>query len=358
MVESVAGFNKKGDVCFVYATKDSPLQRNLYSVNLKNDKISRITLDDGTHYVQINEEGNRFIDAYSSTRDAYRIVLRDEKGKIIKELAKAENPIDKLDNAPTITIDTLHASDGTVLYTRMICPKNMDKSKKYPVVVYVYNGPHAQLITDSYTAGGGLFLEYLASQGYIVWTLDGRGSANRGYEFESAIWHRCGKIEMEDQLRGIEYLKTLPYVDKDRIGVDGWSYGGFMTLSLALNHPEIFKVATAGGPVIDWKWYEVMYGERYMGTPENNPEGYAASSVLNLIDNIQEDQHILVMQGYIDNTVVAQHSLEFIRQCVEKKKPIEYFMYTAHEHNVMGKDRTELFKKIFNYYETNLKAHK
>ena len=296
-----------------------------------------------------------FIDSYTSTDEAYRVVLRNQKGEIIKELVRCEDPMEKLDNNPTIIIDTLHAEDGTVLYTRMIRPKDFNPHKKYPVIVYVYNGPHAQLITDSYTAGAGYFLPFLATQDYIVWTLDGRGSANRGYEFESAIWHQCGKVEMQDQMRGINYLKSLPYVDSERIGIDGWSYGGFMTLSLALNNPDVVKVATAGGPVIDWKWYEVMYGERYMGTPENNAEGYESSSVLNLIDNMKENQHILVMQGYLDNTVVPQHSLEFIRQCVVKKKPVDYFMYTSHEHNVRGKDRVELYKKIFHYYEDYLK---
>lgn len=355
MVNEIAGFNKKGTECFFYGTKDSPLERNFYSVNLKDGKITRITPEHGTHYVIFNEEGTRFVDSYSSTDVAFKSVLLDNKGKILKEFDVCEDPFAKLDNAPTITIDTLRGIDGTLLYTRMIKPKNFDPNKKYPVIIYVYNGPHAQLITDSWTAGAGNFLPFLATQDYIVWTLDGRGSANRGYEFESAIWHQCGEVEIQDQMRGVEYLKSLPYVDKERIGVDGWSYGGFMTLSLALRNPETFKVATAGGPVIDWKWYEVMYGERYMGTPENNAAGYEKSSVLNYIDNIPSNAHILVMQGYLDNTVVAQHSLEFIRLCVEKKKPVDYFMYTNHEHNVRGRDRVELYKKIFNYYEDYLK---
>lgn len=355
IVNDIAGFNDKGTVCYVYATKDSPLERNFYAIELKNGKMTRITLDHGTHNVAFNPSGTMFIDSYSSTDVAYRIVLRDRKGNIIKELDKAQDPFDNIDNKPTITIDSLIAKDGTVLYTRMIKPKDFNPNKKYPVIVYVYGGPHAQLITDYWTAGAGNFLPYLATQGYIVWTMDSRGSANRGYEFESAIWHNCGTQEIEDQMLGIEYLKSLPYIDSERIGVDGWSYGGFMTLGLTLRNPGVFKVATAGGPVIDWKWYEVMYGERYMGTMQDNPEGYKNASILSYIDNMAEDTHILVMQGYQDNTVVPQHSLEFIRLCVEKKKPVDYFMYTNHEHNVRGKDRVELYKKIFNYYEDYLK---
>ncbi len=355
MVEEIAGFNDKATELYFYGTKDSPLERNFYSLNLKKGNITHITTDHGTHYVTFNKKGTLFIDTYTSTDEAYRVVLRDNKGKIIKELLRCDNPINALDNAPTTIIDSLRTENGTLLYTRMIRPKDFDPNKKYPVIVYVYNGPHAQLITDSYTAGAGYFLNFLATQGYIVWTLDGRGSANRGYDFESAIWRQCGKVEMQDQMTGINYLKSLPYIDSTRIGIDGWSYGGFMTLSLALNNPNVVKVATAGGPVIDWKWYEVMYGERYMGTPQNNAEGYANTSVLNLIDNMNENQHILVMQGYLDNTVVPQHALEFIRECVVKKKPVDFFIYTSHEHNVRGRDRVELYKKIFHYYEDYLK---
>ncbi len=355
IVNDIVGFNDKGTIVYIYATKDSPLQRNLYAVNIKDGKMQRITLDHGTHTVVFNKKGTRFIDSYSSTDVAYRVVLRNEKGEIIKELDRAEDPFDKISNKPIITIDSLVANDGTILYTRMIKPKNFNPNKKYPVIVYVYGGPHAQLITDYWTAGAGNFLPYLATQDYIVWTMDSRGSANRGYEFESAIWHNCGEKEIEDQMLGIKYLQSLPYVDSERIGVDGWSYGGFMTLGLTLRNPGTFKVATAGGPVIDWKWYEVMYGERYMGTPEDNEDGYNNSSLLSYIDNIPDDVRILIMQGYQDNTVLPQHSLEFIRHCVEKKKNVDYFMYTNHEHNVRGKDRVELYKKIFQYYEDYLK---
>lgn len=355
MVEDIAGFNKKGNICYFYATKDSPLERNLYGVNLKNGQIERYTPEHGTHYVTFNEEGTLFIDQFTSTDVAWATIVYDDKHRVVKQLERCDDPFDKLSNKPNIEIDSLLLSDGTLVYTRMIKPKDFDANKKYPVLVYVYGGPHAQLITDSWTAGAGNFLPFLSTKGYIIWTMDSRGSANRGYEFESAIWHRCGTQEVQDQMEGIDYLKSLPYVDSTRIGIDGWSYGGFMTLSMTLRNPGVFKVSTAGGPVIDWKWYEVMYGERYMGTPEDNPQGYKTSSVLSYIDNIPSDAHILVLQGYQDNTVVPQHSLEFIRQCVEKKKPVDYFMYTSHEHNVMGKDRVELYKKLYRYYEDFLK---
>ena len=304
------------------------------------------------HNVAFNSKGNLFIDTYSNYNEVSSITkLIDNKGKNLKIINQSEEPWKNFDK-PRIEISTIKAKDGTELYYRMIKPMNFDANKKYPVFVYVYGGPHAQMITDSWTGGSGNFLMFMAQQGYIVWTVDNRGSANRGYEFESAIWHNCGTIEVSDQMDGVNYLKTLPYVDKDRIGVDGWSYGGFMTISLKLKNPGVFKVASAGGPVIDWKWYEVMYGERYMGTPENNPEGYKNASLLNYIDNLQGK--LLIFQGYQDNTVVPQHSIEFIRNSVKKGKLVEYFLYPDHEHNVRGKDRINLYQRIYQYYKENL----
>lgn len=226
----------------------------------------------------------------------------------------------------------------------------MEAGKKYPVFVYVYGGPHAQLVTDTWMSGG-LFLQYMAQRGFVVFTVDNRGSANRGFEFESVIHRNLGKAEMADQLKGIEYLKTLPFVDADRIGVDGWSYGGFLSVNLKLNYPEIFKVATGGGPVCDWKYYEVMYGERYMDTPEQNPDGYKAASLIEQAGKLQGK--LLIIHGGIDNTVVWQHSQHFLKACIDQKKQLDYFVYPTHEHNVGGIDRGHLFRKIASYHEEN-----
>ncbi len=351
LINSIEGFNKKGTEFFFYATKDSPLEQNLYAYNFKTKKIRRLSPEKGTHYVSFNSEGTLFLDNYSSSIEPRRIVLYDNKGKEIKQLHKSENPWQNLD-MPQIDVFTIKAKDGMDLYARMIKPANFDASKKYPVLVYVYGGPHAQLITETWLSGANNFFLFLAQQGYIVWTVDSRGSANRGYEFESAIWRNCGSIEVSDQMDGVNYLKTLPYVDANRIGVDGWSYGGFMTISLMLKNPGVFKTATAGGPVIDWKWYEIMYGERYMSSPEDNPEGYKKSSLLNYADQLQGK--LLVIHGAQDPTVVMQHSLEFIRSCIKAGKQVDYFIYPDHEHNVRGKDRIHLYEKIYEYHKSNL----
>lgn len=351
MINSIEGFNDKGNEVYFYATKDSPLEQNLYACNLKNKKIRRCTPEKGTHHVRFNSAGTLFLDSYSSSSQARRVVMYNDKSKEIKQLHQSEDPWSKLDK-PQIDVFTIKAKDGTDLYARMIKPINFDANKKYPVIVYVYGGPHAQLITDTWLSGANNFFLFLAQQGYIVWTVDSRGSANRGYEFESAIWRNCGSIEVSDQMDGVNYLKSLPYVDAERIGVDGWSYGGFMTISLKLKNPGVFKTATAGGPVIDWKWYEIMYGERYMSSPEDNPEGYEKASLLNYANQLEGK--LLVIHGAQDPTVVMQHSLEFIKRCIKNGKQVDYFIYPDHEHNVIGKDRIHLYEKIYQYHKENL----
>ena len=235
----------------------------------------------------------------------------------------------------------------------MIKPINFDSNKKYPVIVYVYGGPHAQLITDSWLGGAGLFLNYLAEQGYVVFTLDNRGTANRGRDFEQIIHRNVGLHEMEDQMVGVNYLKSLSFVDSTRIGVNGWSYGGFMTISMMLDNPGVFKVGVAGGPVIDWKYYEVMYGERYMDTPQENPEGYENSNLLNKVDKLEGK--LLIIHGTKDPTVVWQNSLQFIKQAIDQDKDIDYFVYPGHEHNMRGMNRAHLYKKIASFFDVYLK---
>ena len=264
----------------------------------------------------------------------------------------SENPLKDYNLGETEIIE-LKADDNTPLFAYLIKPSDFDPNKKYPAIVYVYGGPHAQLVTDSWLAGAGLFLNYMAQQGYVIFTLDNRGSANRGKKFEQAIFRNVGTVELADQMKGVEYLKTLPYVDTEKIGVDGWSYGGFMSISLMLKHPDVFKVGCAGGPVIDWKYYEVMYGERYMDTPQDNPKGYKNASLLNQVDNLKGK--LLIIHGTSDPVVVWQHSQAFLKTAIEKGKQLDYFIYPGHEHNVSGIDRAHLYKKIQTYFDDYLK---
>jgi len=333
------------------ATADGPLQKNIYSYNLKKETMTRISPDHGTHGARISSDGKYILDYYSSTDVTREYKLFNNKGKTIRVLQQDANSLADY-KMGDMSIFTLKAEDGTDLYCRLIKPVDFDNTKKYPVIVYVYGGPHAQLITDSWLGGARLFLYYLAQKGYVVFTLDNRGSANRGRDFEQTIFRNCGTAEITDQMTGVGYLKTLSYVDADRIGVDGWSYGGFMTVSMMLREPGVFKAAVAGGPVIDWKYYEVMYGERYMDTPQTNPEGYKNASLLNYVDKLEGK--LLIIHGTNDPTVVWQNSLQFLKEAVNKGKQLDYFVYPGHGHNVRGIDRAHLYEKITNYFMDNL----
>jgi dipeptidyl-peptidase-4 len=349
VITEFKGFDSKNTKMYFMATKDSPLENNLYSVNLKSLKITRLTNEAGTHHITFNKTKSLFFDRFSSLDIVSKYQIADTKKGAVKKVLKADTETLKDFTLGEMTIDKLKADDGSDLYYRLIKPVNFDPKKKYPVIVYVYGGPHAQLVKNAFLGGGGYFLQALAAKGYVVFTLDNRGSANRGFAFESGIHRQLGVIEMQDQMKGIEFLKQQSYVDTTRIGVHGWSYGGFMTTSLMLNHPETFKVGVAGGPVIDWKYYEVMYGERYMDRPEENPEGYKNSSTLNKVKNLKGQ--FLIIHGTMDPTVVWQNSQMFVKKCVTNQKQLDYFIYPDHEHNVRGYDRMHLENKIAKYFD-------
>ena len=357
-VEGFIQFDKKGENIFVYANKSNLAGRDAYRLNLKKGTMECLTMQEnglhGTHTIALNEQGTAWVDLWSSVDVPMRADLRDLKHKnVVHTFFTAENPLRDY-TMPGVQLGTLKAADGkTDLYYRLITPPNMEKGKKHPTLVYVYGGPHSQLVTDSWLGGGNLYFMRLAQQGYVVFTLDNRGTDNRGFEFESCTHRHLGEIEMADQMEGVKFLQSLPYVDKDRMGVEGWSFGGFMTITMKLAHPEVFKVGCAGGPVVDWKWYEIMYGERYMDTPQENPEGYEAASLLNKAQDLEG--RLMVIHGAEDNTVVWQHSLEFIERCINNYKQVDYFVYPHHEHNVLGRERLHLYQKMFQYYEDFLK---
>lgn len=353
VVKRILGLDASGKNVLVEGTDESGLNVYVYSAGLSNAKVKQLTKEEGVHHAELSEDGSLFIDTYSNlTTPSVTQIVETQKGKVVKELLKAENPL-KDYTIGTTELITLKAKDGTPLHGRVIKPSNFDKSKKYPVIVYVYGGPHAQMINNSWLASTRLWMYYAAEQGYIVFTLDNRGSANRGLDFENVIHRRLGDVEMEDQLLGVEYLKKQPFVDAARMAVHGWSFGGFMTTSLMLRQPGTFQVGVAGGPVTDWKFYEIMYGERYMDTPEENPEGYDKSSLLNYADKLEGD--LLLIHGTIDDVVVMQHNFSLIQKFVEAGTLVDFFPYPMHPHNVRGKDRVHLMKKVLTYIDDKLK---
>jgi dipeptidyl-peptidase 4 len=346
VVKKIIGFNNDGKEVIVEGTGEDPRENHAFIFNIKTGNMRKLTQSPGTHRLQLSSDGKKLMDSYSSITIPRNVDIVDVKTTKAKRIFSADNPLIDYKHGMTEFLK-LASVDGSDLYGRIIKPANFNKKKKYPVLVYVYGGPHAQLVTNSWMAGSSMWMSWMAEQGYLVFTLDGRGSANRGFEFESGIHRQLGKLEMEDQMIGVDYLKSLSYVDPNRMAVHGWSFGGFMTTSLMLKKPGTFKCGVAGGPVIDWKWYEVMYGERYMDRPEQNKEGYGETSLLDKVGGLEGD--LLMIHGTVDDVVVMQHNLAFVKACVDEGVQVDFFPYPNHKHNVRGKDRIHLMTKVLNY---------
>ena len=341
---------------FVYysSAEVQPIDSHLFKVEIATGKQTRLTQTEGWHTTSVSHSGKYFIDTYSSLKVPRIVEVGRTDGKPAREIFRAEDPTVGY-NYSEITIGTVKSADGKYdNYYRLIKPLDFDPTKKYPVILYVYGGPHSQMVQNTYLAQLRRWEMYMAQRGYVVFVMDNRGTQNRGAEFEKAIHRQCGQAEMADQMAGMEWLMSHDWVDKERIGVHGWSYGGFMTISLITNYPDVFKVGVAGGPVIDWKWYEVMYGERYMDNVHNNPEGFAKTSLINKATSLKGK--LLICQGAVDPVVVWEHSLSFVRECVKNNiHSVDYFPYPCAEHNVYGTDAVHLYNKITNYFEDYLR---
>ena len=353
-VMEVIGFNTKHKSIIIASNECSPIQRNIFVVDTKTGK--RAMMDDcgkGWHNATLSESGQYIYDNYSTPTVPRKIaIVNIENGKRTPFFT-AENPW-KGYNVPEYSCGSIKAADGeTDLFWRMVKPTNFDPQKKYPTIIYVYGGPHAHNVDARWNYSSRGWETYMAEKGYLLFILDNRGSENRGKVFEQATFRQLGQIEMQDQMKGVEYLKSLPYVDADRMGVHGWSFGGFMTISLMTHYPDVFKVGVAGGPVIDWHWYEVMYGERYMDTPQTNPEGYRKTSLLYQAKNLKGKLQII--QGLNDVTVVPQHCLTFLKACIAAGTQPDFFVYPGEPHNMRGHQSTHLHERISQYFFDYLK---
>ena len=352
LVTDLLGFNEKKKEIFYVSTQETPLEKHLYKINWSNFKTERLDSEPGIHTGILSKDGSQLYDSYSNATSPRVVNLINTITDKSKNILTSENTLTKYQR-PEVKNVTLKADDGTPLYCNIILPTDVDANKKYPVIVYLYNGPHLQLVTNSFPASGNLWYEFMAQKGYVIFTMDGRGSSNRGLKFEQAIFRNAGETEMKDQIKGVEYLKSLPYVDAKKMGIHGWSYGGFMTTSFMLKHPEIFKVGVAGGPVIDWNMYEILYTERYMDSPKTNPEGYKKAKLLDKVQKLKGN--LLMIHGAQDNVVVWQHSMKFLKAAVDHGVQLDYFVYPGHEHNVIGKDRVHLMQKVTDYFDEYLK---
>ena len=353
VVLDLVGFNTKTKSVIIQSNEAHPLHHNYYAVNIDNGKRTLLDNGKGTHRAMLSPDGTMLFDRWSEPDVFRKIAVRNTATANATLLQTDASPWQAY-NVPEISSGSLTAADGhTKLFYRLVKPVNFDPNKKYPTVVYVYGGPGVRNVDASWNYAARSWEIYMAQKGYVIFVLDNRGSSERGFAFETATYHRLGQEEMKDQMRGVDYLKSLPYVDAERIGVHGWSYGGFMTTSLITNYPDVFKVGVAGGPVIDWKYYEVMYGERYMGTPQENPKGYAQSSLLNKAKDLKGRLQIII--GYNDPVCVPQQSLAFLRACEDAGTQPDFFTYPGQGHNMMGKDMVHLHERITRYFEDYLK---
>ena len=354
VVEDFLGFDTKHKALVYESNECSPTQRNIWVVNIATGK--RALMDDngeGWHTGSLSGSGQYIVDNYSAPTTPRNIaIVNTDNGRRTRWLTAAD-PWKGYD-VPEYRCGTIKAADGvTDLYYRMVMPIHFDPTKKYPTIVYVYGGPHAHNVDARWHYCSRSWETYMAQRGYLLFILDNRGSENRGKAFEQVTFRHLGDHEVEDQMKGVDFLKSLAYVDSTRLGVHGWSFGGFMTINMMTTHPGVFKCGVAGGPVIDWKWYEVMYGERYMDTPKTNPEGYAHSSLLPKAKNLKDRLEIII--GGNDATVVPQHALSFLKECIKYGTQPDFFVYPGEPHNMRGHQSVHLHERISRYFFDFLK---
>jgi len=354
VVMDLLGFDTERQTVIISANADSPIQQNLYRVDVATGAMTRIDEGGkGWHSGRLSHSGRYLIDSYQEPDVPRNIAIVDTRNNSQMRYFTAPDPWQGY-GVPEYRCGSIKAADdSTDLYYRMVMPVDFDPAKKYPTVVYVYGGPHAHNVDARWHWSSRSWETYMAQRGYLLFILDNRGSENRGRDFEQATFRQLGQVEMQDQMRGVDFLRTLNYVDTARLGVHGWSFGGFMTISLMTNYPDVFKVGVAGGPVIDWKWYEVMYGERYMDTPQANPDGYAQTSLIHKAKDLKGRLQIII--GLNDPTVVPQHAYSFLKACIAAGTQPDFYVYPGQGHNMMGHQSVHLHERITRYFDDYLK---
>ena len=333
------------------ATEKDPRERHVYRVRLDGSGFTRLTTERGTHFPKLSPDGRHLLVSSSSVDSPTAIRLLRADGSLVATLdQRADRWRDFA--MPRTEFHEVTARDGAKLFAQLTKPSDFDSTKKYPVVVYMYGGPLAQVVRD---VSGHVSLrnQLLAEHGFLVWSLDNRGSWGRGHAWESAVFKNCGTNELLDQLDGLAFLRTLPFVDTNRFGVWGWSYGGYMTLYSLTHAPDAFRCGVAGAPVTDWKYYDTIYTERYMSTPKENVSGYKTSSPLAATDRLKS--RVLVIHGTADDNVHMQNTMSFIDALAKKRKPYELQIQPGQMHGFSGEAQTRfLAEQIVDFFKRNL----
>jgi dipeptidyl-peptidase-4 len=354
MVTEVIALDEIKRAVYFSGTKESVTERHLYAVSLEGGEVSKITTGKGWHICTVSPDFSYFVDEYSSLDTAPTFYLRKlETGSLQAILYHDETASpEKLGLRPP-EITNFKLKDGTTLYTAIYNPPKLEAGKRYPLIMAVYGGPHAQRVMDKWDLTVDLRCQYLAQEGFVVMWVDNRGSANRGVNFEAAIALNMGEVEVHDQVAGVEFISQRAYVDKERVGVYGWSYGGFMTLMCLLGAPAVFKVGVAGAPVTHWDGYDTCYTERYMSTPELNPEGYQNGAVMTHVDKLMGK--LLIIHGMVDENVHFRHTARLISALTKAQKEYDLLIFPEERHmprDAKGLEYME--RRVAGYFKQNL----
>ncbi|MFT5547689.1 S9 family peptidase [Rheinheimera aquimaris] len=358
VVDELDAVNEKQGMVYFTARKDTPLERHLYQVSLKGGDTKRLTAPNYDHALVMAKDGSSFIDSFSNVTTPNKVALRALDGTVLTWLEQNElnkthplTPYHSQLKAPRF--GTINAEDGQVMHYRMFEPAALEPGKKYPVIVSVYGGPHAQRVTNSWSARD-LYLHYLVQQGYLVFQLDNRGSYNRGKAFEDPIYKKLGVAEIADQIKGVEYLRSLPYVDAGKIAIYGHSYGGYMAIMAMFKASDYFAAGVSGAPVTDWALYDTHYTERYLGHPDDNAAGYEASAVFPYADGLKGK--LLIYHGMADDNVLFTHSTKLYKQLQDKGLLFDMINYPGSKHSMFGQPvQTHLHKSITRFFDEHLK---
>jgi dipeptidyl-peptidase 4 len=349
-VTAVAGVDEAARRVYYLSTEETPLEQHLYVVGLDGGERRRLSAPSMTHAVAMSPTCEYYLDTSSSLIAPPRKVLRRGDGSEWTVFREADRkPLEEHKILPT-EIVPVRAEDGATLYGRLIRPADFRPDRKYPVVVVVYGGPAPAAVQNAWRGIG--WEQVMAHRGFVIWQLDNRGSLGRGHAWESALYRRLGARELEDQKRGVAHLVSMGFVDAARVGIYGWSYGGFMTLYALLNAPEVFKAGVAGAPVTDWRCYDSIYTERYLGLPADNPEGYRLSSPVNFAEKLAG--RLLLVHNIEDDNVLFQHTLRMADALERAGKPFQSVIYPQKSHGVSGAARGHLNQAITEFFEKNL----
>ncbi len=354
MVDGLASVDERSKWIYFTSTKADIAERQLYRVRTDGTRMQRLTHRSGTHRARMPNGGKYFIDYFSDPTTPYRADLfRADGKKMVTISAGAGKLLQEYQLKPPEFLD-FTGGNGILYHAMMYKPSDFDPAKKYPVLIYVYGGPHAQVIRKAHGGTRQLWHQMMAEKGYIVFSMDNRGAWGRGHDWEKVIYRHMGKTELADQLEGVKYLKSLPYVDANRIGIWGWSYGGYMTL-YSLTHSDAFRTGVSVAPVTDWRNYDTIYTERYMGVPQDNQEGYDESSPAYAAKNLHGK--LLLVHGTGDDNVHMQNSIQMIQRLIEAGKAFQLMMYPNQKHGISATpDRVHLFNMITDFLDKNLKG--